>query len=194
MTSGSITVGNGGTLSGNGLAGTVNVNKGGVLAAGISNVTAGMLRMASLNLRQGATVLCQLYRSGNSKFKVSGNITHANDTLLLVIPATRTLEVGDEIEVFPAGFTSAKGNVIVKCQVEEGQDSYEFDTSTLNTDGKLRVSAVTTGISSITLQNRSNDIYTTDGRLLRRADNDHELQYSLPSGVYIIGGKKVIVK
>ncbi|MBR3531984.1 MAG: hypothetical protein IKN83_11530, partial [Bacteroidaceae bacterium] len=119
---------------------------------------------------------------------------HANDTLLLVIPATRTLEVGDEIEVFPAGFTSAKGNVIVKCQVEEGQDSYEFDTSTLNTDGKLRVSAVTTGITSITLQNRSNDIYTTDGRLLRRADNDRELQYSLPSGVYIIGGKKVIVK
>ena len=194
MTSETITVGNGGMLSGNGLAGTVNVNKGGVLAAGISSVAAGTLRMASLNLRQGATVRCQLFRSGNSKFKVSGRITHAGDTLLVVIPDTRTLEVGDEIEVFPQGFTSATGDVIVKCQVEEGQDSYEFDTSTLNTDGKLRVSAVTTGIASIMLQNRSQDIYTTDGRLLRRADEDREVQYSLPAGVYIIGGKKVMMK
>ena len=193
MTTASITVSNGGTLSGNGLATTVNVNKGGTLAAGISTTTAGTLRMATLNLRQGATLRCQLMGSSNTKFKVSGRITHTNDTLLVVVPATRTLQVGDEIEVFPTGFTSATGDVIVKCQAE-GPWTYEFDASTLNTDGKLRVSAVADGIAPVLRDDMPVDVFTTDGVRLRTAVPYREALRSLPAGIYVVGGRKIVVK
>ena len=193
MTTGTITVAAGGTLSGNGLASTVVVNKGGVLEAGIGSTAVGTLRMATLNLKQGATVVCQLSASGNSKFKVTGRITHNGDTLLVVVPATRTLQVGDEIVVFPTGFTSATGNVIVKCQSDNGQN-YEFDAATLNSDGTLRVTSVANGIGTVPADDALVDVYTIDGLRIRSAVPYGQVLRSLPAGVYVVGNRKVVVK
>ena len=183
MTTGAITVNKGGTLSGNGLASAVTVASGGTLAAGTSPTAAGTLRMSSLTLRKGATVRCLLTAASNSKFRVSGPISHAGDTLLIIVPAQRTLAVGDEIEVFSSGFTSASGNVVVKCESEGA--TYTFDTSTLNTDGKVRVASVADGIAVIP-DDAHVDVYTIDGVELRsQVQKAHALD-GLPQGIYLL--------
>ena len=192
ITTGAITVGKDGTLSGNALAAAVSVNNGGTLAAGVGN-SVGTLRMNTLTMRQGSTLRCQLSASGNSKFKVNRTISHTNDTLLIVVPASRTLQVGDEIEVFPTGFTSATGNVIVKCQCE-GDAIYEFDASTLNSDGKVRVTSAVTGIVPVIDADALVDVYAVDGTCLRTATPYREALRSLPAGIYVVGGRKVVVK
>ena len=192
MTTGAITVGNGGTLSGNGLASTVFVNGGGQLATGYGSMTVGTLRMGTLTLRKGATIRCELNAGSNGKFKVTGRITHNEDTLLVVVPANRQLQEGEEIEVFPAGFTSATGSVIVKC-LSLGDYTYEFDSTTLNTDGKLRVKTVTSGIAPVPNNDTRVDVYTTDGIRLYRDIPYGKVQHRLPVGVYIINGRKVVI-
>ncbi len=143
FTTGLITVADGGTLQGNALATAVTVNKGGTITAGISGI-AGTLRLnGALKLNEGSTLLCKLSASGNDKFTVKGAITHAGDTLLIRIPEGRTLKVGDELTIFNSGFSSATGEPIVKCVSNSANVIYVFDTSTLNTDGKIRVNMVT---------------------------------------------------
>jgi hypothetical protein len=48
--------------------------------------------------------------------------------------------VGDEIQVFSTGFSSASGEVIVRSECEDYR--YEFDSSLLNSDGKVTVTLV----------------------------------------------------
>ena len=58
----------------------------------------------------------------------------------------------------------------------------------------LRLQATTTGIRDIQQEvSGTNDVYTTDGRLvMRQASHDDVL--SLPRGIYIMGHKKVVVR
>ena len=140
FTTGLITVAEGGTLQGNALASAVTVNKGGTITAGISGITGTLRLNGALRLNEGSTLLCKLSKTGNDKFTVKGAITHSADTLLISIPKGRTLNVGDELTIFNSGFSSATGEPIVKC-VTNGM-TYDFDTSTLNTDGKIRVAKV----------------------------------------------------
>ena len=139
LTIGLITVADGGTLQGNALATAVTVNKGGTVTAGIAGITGTLRLNGALRLNEGSTLLCKLSNTGNDKFTVKGAITHNGDTLLISIPESRTLNVGDELTIFNTGFSSATGEPIVKA---DGQWSIEFDTSTLNTDGKIRVAKV----------------------------------------------------
>ena len=140
LTTGLITVGKGGTLAGNALATSVTVAQGGTLTAGIAGVTGTLRLNAALRLNEGATMMCKLSQTGNDKFTVKGTITHNGDTLLIRVAEGRTLAVGDELTIFNSGFTSATGTPIVKCEAA-GMD-YGFDASTLNTDGKIRVTKV----------------------------------------------------
>ena len=144
LTTGLITVNNGGTLQGNALATNVTANKGGTVTAGINRLTGTLRLNGALRLNEGSTLLVKLSASGNDKFTVKGSITHNGDTLLISIPEGRTLNVGDELTIFTTDFTLATGTPIVKCQwsTVNGQWSIVFDTSTLNTDGKLRVTKI----------------------------------------------------
>ncbi len=184
MTTATVTVGKGGTLSGNGLASGVTVLSGGTLAAGLTPAVAGTLRMSNLTLRAGATTRCVLTALNNSKFKCSGRIVHSGDTLLFVVPATRTLSVGEEIEVFPAGFSSATGDVVVK--VESAGAAYTFDTSTLNSDGRVRVASVSSGLHGVIADETLVDVYTTDGVLMRKQVVRRLALDGLPGGIYIL--------
>ena len=140
FTTGLITVADGGTVQGTALATAITVNKGGTLTAGL-NGNVGVLRLnGALRLSEGSTLLCKLSRTGNDKFTVKGAITHSGDTLLVRVAEGRTLSVGEELTIFNSGFTSATGEPVVVCQAE-GAD-YEFDLSTLNTDGKIRVASI----------------------------------------------------
>lgn len=185
FTSAAVTVAGGGTLQGTALLSNVIVQKGGTIQGGLG-VASGSLRIGSnLTLQQGATVRCVLGTGTiNTQLKVSGKITHNADTLVIVVPDGRQLSVGDEIQVFAEGFSSAMGDVIVRC--ETVGNNYEFDTSTLNTDGRVRVAAVTDGIGSILCAGSLVNVYSTDGHLLRQQLPYDKVLETLPSGIYIL--------
>ena len=206
MTSGTVSVAAGGLLAGTGLLQSVTVRNGGIVKGGLATSKTGALRLnGNLNLQAGATTLvCLGTSASNTRITVSGKIIHNADTLLIEVPAGRTLAIGEEIQVYTAGFSFASGDVIVKCQAPDSE--YQFDTTLLNTEGKLVVTAVT-AIGSPTLKSRTLNettvsVFTADGALLRSNVPSIEATSGLPAGVYIVGhringtvvGKKVLKK
>ena len=158
-------------------SGLITVAKGGTLT--------GTATVQSLTMQQGSTFLCTLTANSNSKLTVKGNLTHNGDTLLVRVPATRKLKTGDELTVFNVTGTH-KGDVIVKV---EADTDYQFDTSLLLSEGKMVVTAVSTGIEDILGEETIVDVYTTDGALLRKnAVRTHALD-GLPAGIFVIGKK-----
>lgn len=182
MTSGTITVGNGGTLRGNGMVQNVVVNKGGTITGGISSIVSKLKIGGNLTMNSGATLLCKLSASNNSQIAVTGNITHKGDTILLYIPSDRTLMVDDVITVVSAA--SQSGEFILKVESENAK--YEFDTSSLLIDGKVRVVSVVSGIDTINNADNTVDVYTLDGRKLRSSVASSQATDNLPSGVYVL--------
>ena len=188
VTTGLITVRSTGRLSGNGLCGSVTVQKGGFVTGSINGTTVAKLRLSTnLTLQSGATLECHLgARTGNDSFDVGGKITHNGDTLRIIVPDGRTLTEGEELTIF-TGFTSATGDVIVDCP------SATFDTSTLNTDGKVSVATVKTSVNGIQLApTEPVDVFSTDGMLLRSRVPFAQALDALPAGVYVVGGRKVV--
>ena len=157
-------------------SGLITIAKGGTLtgSATVQNVT----------MKAGATYLCTLNYSSNSRLTVTGNLTHNGDTLLVSIPSTRKLKEGDELTVFNVQGTH-KGDVIVKAEAADGA-IYEFDTTSLLTDGVIRVKSVVTGIREVISEGEVSDKFVFDisGRHVQ----------TLKRGVYIRNGKKINMK
>ena len=184
FTSALITVANGGTLTGNALATSVTVNKGGVLTAGLNGVPGKLRIKNNLLLQQGAIVLCQLSASANAAFNVNGNVTHNGDTILVRIPATRSLAVGDELTIFTVTGNHS-GQFVVKVESENGF-TYIFDASHLLNDGKLTVAAMTDGVNAPMSPTMPIDVYTTDGTRIITQMPYTEAMARLPRGTYIL--------
>ena len=155
LCSGLITVASGGTLTG---------------TATVQNVT----------MQQGATYLCTLTAASNSRLTVKGNLRHNGDTILVRIPATRKLQIGDEITVFSVT-GSHTGTFFVKCDSEG--DFYEFDTTDFLTTGKLVVKGINTGVSQIENGKwKTEKYFDLQGRRIAQPQK----------GVQILNGKKTI--
>ena len=166
----------------------------GLLTVANGGTLAGTATLQNLTLQKGATLLCQLTASGNSRMTVKGNVRHNGDTILVRIPANRSLAVGDEITVLNVAGTHT-GDFIVRVE-SEGKD-YEFDDSTLLADGKLRVKAVTDGIGLVLADDTVVDVYTADGILLYKQKSYGEAQHLLPRGTYVVvqgGSSRKIIK
>ena len=192
FTSAAVTVSNGGTLAGTALLQNVTVQKGGTILGGLGTTGTGVLRLSgNLVMNEGASMRCLLGNStGNTLLNVKGTITHNADTLVIVVPAGRKLSVGDEIQVFTAGFSSASGEVIVRSECEDC--NYEFDSSLLNSEGKVMVKSAVSGIQWLHTSDAKVDVYSLDGQLLRSKVSSHQALDGLPAGVYVLGdGKKV---
>ena len=71
----------------------------GLITVGAKGIVTGTATVQSLSLGKGATTLCQLRASGNTCLTVKGGVKHDGDTILVAVPATRKLQVGDEITV-----------------------------------------------------------------------------------------------
>jgi hypothetical protein len=192
FTSSAVTVGNGGTLAGTALLQNVTVQKGGTILGGLGTTGSGVLRLSgNLVMSEGASLRCLLGNStGNTQLNVKGKITHNADTLVIVVPAGRQLNVDDEIQVFTAGFSSASGEVIVRSECESA--IYEFDSSLLNSEGKVTVKSVDTGIQALRNTDAWVDVYSLNGQLLRSRVSQHQALEGLPAGVYVLSnGRKV---
>ena len=185
LTTGQLTVFQNALLCGTALVQNVRVKNGGSVKGGTSSLTTGTLRVGgNLVMEQGATTVVQLGTSGNTKISVTGNITHQGDTLLIIIPDNRVLELEEIIEIYPTGFSSATGNVIVKCQSASGQ--YTFDTTQLNSRGYIMVTDIVTGINGPMTDDTKVDVYNTGGLLLRQGMRYKDALKGLPVGGYII--------
>ena len=160
---------------------TTAITTGTITVANNATIT-GTASVQNLTLSKGATTLCQLKSSGNTCLTVKGNLRHSGDTILVVVPTTRHLEIGDEITVYNVS-GSHSGSFVVK--VDDGGKGYEFDASTLLTDGKLRVSAIT-DIHQPIASDALVYIYTTDGILLHRNITLAEARKILRPATYII--------
>ena len=107
-----------------------------------------------------------------------------NGTIRVKASTANTLKVGDSIRIWRA--TEMEGNPILESQ----DDGITWDTSRI-CEGLLFVQSVATGIQAVAREADSNDIYDIRGQLVRKnAANT----VGLPAGVYIRGGKKIIVK
>ena len=183
MTTGLITVTGRGVLTGNALVSGVTVNDGGTVTGGINN-NVGTLRLkGSMTLNKGAIVRCTLSATSNTKFTVQGNVKHAGDTILVVVPASRRLSVGDELEIFNVAGAHT-GTFVVK--VESEGMGYEFDDSLLLTDGKLRVKAVTDGVDAVMAPDAVVDVFTLHGVRLYTQQPYGKIFPQLPRGTYIV--------
>ena len=112
----------------------------GLITVAAKGTITGTATVQNLTLDKGATTICQLKASGNTRLTVKGNLKHNGDTILIAIPTTRKLQVGDEMTVYDVSGTHT-GNFIVK--VDDAGVGYELDASTFLADGKLRVTAIT---------------------------------------------------
>ena len=159
LTTGLVTVANGGTIT-------------------------GTATIANLTLQKGATTLCDLKAtSGNSCLTVTGNLRHSGDVILVRIPTTRKLEVGEELTVYKVGGTHSGDFTVV---VESEGEGYVLDASTLLTDGKLRVTAVDAGVDAVFADNALIDVYTVDGVRLFTRQPYAEVIRQLQRGTYIV--------
>lgn len=164
---------------------TTNVLCSGTITVGKAGTLTGTAAVQTINMQQGSTFLCTLTASSNSKLTVKGNLNHNGDTLLVSIPATRKLKVGDALTIFNVTGTH-KGDVIVKVEALDGS-TYTFDASQLLSDGKLVVSDVVSGIENISGKETIVDVYTTDGILLRKNTMRTDALDGLPAGIFVIG-------
>ena len=164
--------------------GTISVAKGGTIT--------GTATVQNLTMQKGATTLCELKTSTNTCLSVKGALRHNGDTILVRIPATRHLSVGDELTVYKVAGTHT-GTFFIK--VDAADDTYyEFDTSMLLSDGKLKVTAINTGIAKVPADDEPVGVYSADGVLLRsNVPFAHALD-NLPHGTYIVGGVKITKK
>lgn len=192
VTSGSITVNNGGELTGIGCAYSIVVNKGGLLSAGYNGNIGNLKANGSLILNAGGTIQVKIGATSNDKFKIKGSIKHNGDTLLIVVDVARTLKAGDKITIFN-GTGTQSGTYVLKT-ISPAQD-ITWDDSEFLTTGVLKVaSAETSGISGVISDDTEVSVYTADGMLIRSNVKFGDALKGLNRGVYVINGHKVMKK
>ena len=174
---------NGGTLELSNVS-TTAITTGEITVASKGIIT-GTAAVQNLTLKQSATTLCLLKASGNTCLTVLGNLKHDGDTILVSVPVTRKLQVGDEITVYKVSGTHS-GDFIVK--VDDGGVGYQFDSSTLLTDGKLRVAAIASGIHVVIAPEALVDVYTVGGICLYTQMPYAAVRGLLRSGTYVVKG------
>ena len=191
VTSGTVTVNSGALLSGTGCVSSVVANKGAVVTGGTTQP--GELKLtSSLTLHAGSTLLVMFSNQSYSKhssFNVQGSITHSQDTVLLQLPAGYEPVVGEEYVIFK-GSGKQSGSYILKTACEAYQVTW--DDSRLLSDGIIKVSKVVpTGIKTVMASPGRAHVYSVAGEMLRQDVPEAEALEGLPTGVYVVNGKKI---
>jgi autotransporter-associated beta strand protein len=123
--------------------------------------------------------------NGCTSMEGVGNLT-MNGTIRVIPTNNNRLSVGDSIRVWRAA--SATGTPTVN-----NDAGITWDDSRLMSEGLLFVKDIDLGISDTKTSNiqPARDIYDLRGRLVRKDATSTE---GLPEGIYIQGGKKIVVK
>lgn len=109
-----------------------------------------------------------------------------NGTVKVTITDDSELKAGDELKLW-----TLSGN-FSGTPTFDLPDRYTWDTSRIS-EGILVVTGINTGIRTSLADPDSKNVYDLNGRLVRRQSTDTSTE-GLPSGIYIRGGRKTIVK
>ena len=114
-----------------------------------------------------------------------GTLT-VNGTICIVAVDENTLQVGDEIRLW------SEGTKLAGTPKFDMQGGVTWDTSRIS-EGVLVVAGIDTGVNPVLADTDPCNVYDLKGRLVRRLPSATSTE-GLPAGVYIRGGRKVIVK
>ena len=187
-TSAMVTAANGGMVVGSGTTANVTVSNGGTIGAGkASSIVVGSLEITgNLTVQNGGTIRVR-GRSARSvdDFKVAGKVT-LNNPVFRMERLSGDWATDTDYKVFTGtGTITITGTPTFEPAVP--MEGYLWDYSALASDGILRVVADPTGIEEITEEElRDKDVYDLNGRKLSAVN--------LKKGIYIINGKKYLVK
>lgn len=193
VTTGTITVRDGGTLEGSGMVCNVAVNKNGTLGSGKgSSLVLGTLTVdGSLTMSAGAILRVRTRSTAantlSDAFKVSGAIKLA-DPVIAITNLTDAYPIVDNavIKVFTgSGGITLSGELTITPSVPKA--GWMWDTSRLVSEGVISVVPDPVGIGAVNKGSHSdgNLIYDIDGRPVKNVSS---------SGVYIINGEKRTVR
>lgn len=187
VTSGTMTIANGGMLAGTGNVATVNVQAGGVINPGLTETLVGTIKVTkSLSMQQNATIVIKVSGS-NGKIDVTGDtFTMAgNDTILISPIKGKSFADGDRLVIF-TGKRPMNGWII------KSTDGSQWDDSTLATDGAITCKLASTGIAGVEADaSELVDVVTLDGVVIRSNVERCKATDHLPRGVYVVGGKVI---
>ena len=155
----------------------------GLITVSANGIITGTATVQNLTMKEKAVTLCQLKSSGNTRLTVKGNLQHNGDTILVVVPTSRKLNVGDEITIYNVSGTHT-GTFFVK--VDDDGMGYVFDSSTLLTDGKLRVTSITKIQATAISADDVVDIYNSNGICLCKQKQYAEALATLHPGTYVV--------
>ena len=197
ITTGTITVRKGGTLSGTGQVSAVSVQADGILAAGKSATAVGTLTLTStLNVAKNG-VLSIRFRKGatgtvtSDHWKQAGRVTLNNPVIRVTQLGDNALAVGDELQLF-----SGTGSIVLTgtptIEMADGE-GWTWDTSRLATEGIIVVAGMPTGIGEMddgrwTMDDAS--IYDLSGR----AQSASFFNRQSRKAIYIVNGQKRVRK
>ena len=191
--SGKLTVNDGATLSGSNSSAkplknsSVTIN--GTLRPGTTATAAtGKLYFSNKNVTIGSAgriIIRATANNSSTSLEDVGTLT-VSGTICIEPTEDNTLQVGDEIRLWPA---------TVKLTGEpkfDMQGNVTWDTSRIS-EGVLVVKAIGTGVNPAFADADARNVYDLRGRLLRRQATATSTE-GLPAGIYIRGGKKVVIK
>ena len=186
---------NGGRIVGQGLLHGLTLQNGGELlvCGSVSNeTTPGTIKCNNtINASAGSVVNFLLSPTKNSKLDTK-NLT-LNSTVKLTFVSNYTPKLGDELTLWTVSGTMSGTPVFELPELPEGL--YWDVRGLMEKTGILRVTDdATVGIRQTTMTDSNPlNVYDLRGRLVRRQSSETSTE-GLPSGVYIRGGKKIVVR
>jgi hypothetical protein len=190
---GALTVNAGAVLSGVTTASVPLINSSfainGTLRPGvIPTASLGTIYFNNKNVTIGATGVLLIRASRNNVSTNLGDIATLtiNGTIRIEVSESNNLQVGDEIRLWPAT-TQLAGNPQF-----DMQGGIIWDTTRIS-EGVLVVKDIEMGIAPVMADQDPRNVYDLTGRLVRRQATATSTE-QLPAGIYIRGGRKVVVK
>ena len=197
---GTLTVKNGGRLSGTSTTASpltnssVTIQNGGTLAVGsLATSTSGSMFFSNKNVTfsEGSVLELGIGRAATSSVTGGTNLQNINrltmnGTIRLRYADNLQLEVGDSIVLWKNVATFSGTPQL------EAPAGYTWDTSRIS-EGVIFVTAVSTAIHSTLVDADPLNVYDLRGRLVRRQSTATSTE-GLPAGIYIRGGRKVVIR
>lgn len=190
VTSSTITVKEGGMLLGLGQVQNVVVNAGGTIGVQVSRINNILLKTLTVNgtLKVSRGDIRIRYRSSATRtsydsFCQNGTVTLTSPTFNFVSTNGTDILPDTEFQIF-----NGEGKIVLDGEVrilpEAPLPGYRWDTSTLTTDGTIRI-AQTSGIRTVSLDELGNEtVFDLYGR---------QVKHIVASGIYIINNNKVYI-